>query len=73
MDGTDLQRRIGGARKLHGPAEGLAALWRSQRPPEGGSAADCLKVARDPGRRLEPLRRGMGLRRGLLRREGRGG
>ncbi|WP_270936208.1 hypothetical protein [Falsiroseomonas oryzae] len=64
MDGTDLQRRIGGKTRRPHPELALESLRRQQRPPAGGTAEDCLKVARDPERRLEPLRRNAGARDG---------
>lgn len=60
MDGRDLQRCIGEARRGSAPRQGLAALWRGQGPRAGGSAEECLKAGRDPERRFEPLRRGLG-------------
>lgn len=58
MDGRDLQRRIEGMRRGTATRRGMAELWRRQRPPAEGSAEECLKVAMNPERRLEPLRRG---------------
>ena len=60
MDGRDLHRCIEGARRGMMPRRGLASLWRDQRPPAAGTAEECLKLARDPDRRFEPLRRGAG-------------
>jgi hypothetical protein len=58
MDGTDMQRRIAEAR--HGSGAAWEALRRGQRPLRPGSAADCLKAARNPDHRLEPMRRALG-------------
>lgn len=57
MDGRDLQRRAG--RPNRAARAGLEALRRRQAPPKPGTAEECARLAHDPARRLEPLRRGM--------------
>ncbi|WP_170984885.1 hypothetical protein [Roseomonas sp. AR75] len=59
MDGSDLQRRMGDPSRRP-PREAMEALRRNQQASQGGTAEDCLKVARDPEKRLEPLRRETG-------------
>ncbi len=60
MDGSDMQRRIGPAQRQARRRAEWEALRRDQRPPKAGSAEECLKAARDPERRLEPMRRALG-------------
>ncbi|MGG5820934.1 hypothetical protein [Falsiroseomonas sp. HW251] len=62
MDGTDLARRMGPALRGRQPRQDWEALRRGQRPPEPGNAAECLKAARAPERRFDPLRRPSGRR-----------
>jgi hypothetical protein len=60
MDGQDMERRIGQARRRRAPRTGIEALRRNHQPPQPATAQDCLKAGFDPARRLEPLRRGIG-------------
>lgn len=60
MDGRDMQRRVGGAARRAQERHSIELLRRNQGRPQGGSAAECLKAGRDPGWKLEPLRRGAG-------------
>jgi hypothetical protein len=60
MDGTDMHRRIAAARRQARRQAEWEQLRRDQRPPEPGSAAECLAAARNPDRRLEPMRRALG-------------
>lgn len=62
MDGNDLARRMAPALRARQPRQDWEALRRGQRPPQPGTGADCLKAARAPERRLEPLRRAAGQR-----------
>ena len=60
MDGDDLERRI---RRLRTDAKALsrlAPLWRGTPTATSATAVDCARNARDPLRRLEPLRRRSG-------------
>lgn len=57
MDGTDLQRRIGWLRTEAKLQAKLALLWQRQRRIPAATAAECAKLAREPLRRLEDLRR----------------
>ena len=61
MDGDDLERRIGRLRADARALSRLAPLWRGKPPAASATAADCAKNARDPLRRLEPLRRRSGV------------
>ena len=60
MDGDDLERRIGRLRADARARSRLAPLWRGKPSAASATAADCAKNARDPLRRLEPLRRRSG-------------
>jgi hypothetical protein len=62
MDGTDLQRRIGEAQKARSPRKTAEAQRRNQGNPSGATARDVLKAGRDPTRKFEALRRGLGAR-----------
>jgi hypothetical protein len=55
MDGTDMQRRIASAKRQARRQADWEQLRRDQRPPEAGSAEECLRAARDPDRRPEPM------------------
>jgi hypothetical protein len=55
MDGTDMQRRIASARRQARLRAEWDHLRREQRPRDAGTAEDCLKAARDPDRRPEPM------------------
>jgi hypothetical protein len=57
MDGRDVERRTGDARRTRQVREGLAALWRNRPAQRRTSAADCAKAARDPERKFEQLKR----------------
>jgi hypothetical protein len=57
MDGHDLERRIGRLRADARALSRLALLWRGKPVATAATAADCARTARDPLRRLEPLRR----------------
>jgi hypothetical protein len=57
MNGDDLARRMGHQRADGKALAKLRLLWRQRRDMPGATAADCAKHARDPLRRLEPLRR----------------
>lgn len=57
MDGTELGRRIARLRAEAKARRRLATLWRMHPAmPAAASAADCLRSAKEPTRRLEPLR-----------------
>ncbi len=60
MNGDDLARRIGHLRADARVRSRLALLWRGRPTATSASAADCARNARDPLRRLEPLRRRTG-------------
>jgi hypothetical protein len=57
MDGDDLERRIGRLRTDARGLSRLALLWRGRPAATPATGADCARTARDPLRRLEPLRR----------------
>jgi hypothetical protein len=57
MNGDDLARRIGTLRADGRGLSKLSLLWRHKRTSSDTTGADCAKIARDPLRRLEPLRR----------------
>jgi hypothetical protein len=57
MNGDDLARRIGNLRADGRRLSKLSLLWKHKRTSSGTTAADCARIARDPLRRLEPLRR----------------
>jgi len=56
MNGDDLERRIGRLRADGRVLSRLALLWRGRQEARPTTAADCARNARDPLRRLEPLR-----------------
>ena len=60
MDGDDLERRIGRLRADAKALSRLAFLWRGEPTTASVNAMDCTRNARDPLRRLEPLRRRSG-------------
>ena len=60
MDGMDLRRRMGWSAAEAKTLARAAVLWRLQPSPAAATAADCMKLGRQPERRLEPLRRGPG-------------
>ena len=60
MNGDDLERRIGRLRADAQALSRLAFLWRGEPTAASATAVDCAKNARDPLRRLEPLRRRSG-------------
>jgi hypothetical protein len=57
MNGNDLARQIGQLRSDGKGLSKLTLLWRQKRTSSGTTGADCARNARDPERRLEPLRR----------------
>jgi hypothetical protein len=57
MNGDDLQRRIGQVRAEGKVISKLSSLWQRKVATTRLTAADCAKAAKDPLRRLEPLRR----------------
>ena len=57
MNGDDLQRRIGQMRAEGKVTAKLASLWQRKTETTRATAVDCAKAAKDPLRRLEPLRR----------------
>ena len=57
---TDLQRVVQQLRRGAPTRASFATLWRQQQPSEAASAEDCVRLGRDPERRLEPLRRRQG-------------
>jgi hypothetical protein len=67
MDGMDLRRRIGWSRAEAKGRARLALLWQRQGEAPVGTAAECVKVAREPLRRLESLRRRVGTAQAPLR------
>ncbi len=60
MDGTDMQRRIAEAQKARQPRETAEAQRRNQGQTSGATAEDALAATRDPARKFEELKRGMG-------------
>jgi hypothetical protein len=63
MDGMDLRRRMGWS-AAEAKTLARAALLRRRRPALAPvTAADCLRLGRQPERRLEPLWRGQGMGR----------
>ncbi|RKK01407.1 hypothetical protein EBE87_09835 [Pseudoroseomonas wenyumeiae] len=59
MNGDDLARRIGVLRAHGQGLSKLSLIWKHKQASSDTTGADCAKVARDPLRRLEPLRRRM--------------
>ncbi|MBC9178085.1 hypothetical protein [Pseudoroseomonas ludipueritiae] len=57
MNGDDLARRIGALRADGRGLSKLSLLWKQKQASSGTTGADCARIARDPLRRLEPLRR----------------
>ena len=57
MNGADLARRIGALRAHDRGLSKLSLIWKHKQASSGTTRADCARVARDPLRRLEPLRR----------------
>lgn len=57
MNGEDLHRRIGHLRSDAKVSSKLALLWRSKPEATSVTGAECARRAKDPQRRLEPLRR----------------
>lgn len=63
MDGMDLRRRQGWS-AAEAKTLARAALLRRRQPVLAPvTAADCLRLGREPERRLEPLRRSPGMAR----------
>jgi hypothetical protein len=60
MNGDDLERRIGRLRMDAKALSRFALLQRGRPTATSTTAADCARNARDPLRRLEPLRRRSG-------------
>ena len=60
MDGTDLRRRMGWSAAQAKALAQSTVLRRRQPDQAPATAADCVKLGREPDRRLEPLRRGQG-------------
>jgi hypothetical protein len=60
MDGKDLRRRMGWSAAEAKTLARAAVLQRRQADQAPATAADCMKLGREPERRLEPLRRGQG-------------
>ena len=63
MDGMDLRRRATWSRAAANAWARIAPLWQRQPRPVPVTAQDCVRLGREPLRRLEPLRRGQGVRR----------
>lgn len=57
MNGNDLARRVGGLSADGKAFSKLTLLWRHKQAGSGATGEDCARSARDPLRRLEPLRR----------------
>lgn len=57
MDGMDLRRRIGWSRAEAKAQAKFAPLRRTQYGSASATAADCVRMAKQPLRRLEALRR----------------
>lgn len=57
MNGDDLARQIGTLRADGRGLSKLSLLWQHKRTASDTTGADCAKSAKDPLRRLEPLRR----------------
>ena len=60
MNGDDLERRIGRLQADARALSRLVLLWRGKSEATSATAADYVRNARDPLRRLEPLRRRAG-------------
>jgi hypothetical protein len=60
MDGIELGRRVERLRRDARGLRRLTVLWRAPSGRAATSAANCVKVEKDPARRLEPLRRSVG-------------
>lgn len=54
---NDLQRRIASVTRGADTRAALRDLWHHQQPQMRGTAAECRKLAQEPDRLLEPLRR----------------
>jgi len=67
MDGTELGRQVQRLRAQAKAQRKLALLARERSRQAGTSAADCLRRAWEPSRRLEPLRRQVGATHSALR------
>ena len=63
MDGMDLRRRMGWSAAAAKREARVSALRRRPRSLAPVTAADCVRLGREPERRLEPLRRGQGAAR----------
>ncbi|NOG71245.1 hypothetical protein [Roseicella sp. DB1501] len=63
MDGSDLRRRMGWTQAEAAARRRAAPLRQRQPQLTPVTAADCVRLGREPERRLEPLRRGSGMRR----------
>ncbi|WP_135468345.1 hypothetical protein [Crenalkalicoccus roseus] len=61
MDGDELGRRLRRLRADSRAWSRLALLWRASAGTSGESAMHCVRAVRQPLRRLEPLRRRLGL------------
>ena len=57
MRETDLQRRVGQLQAAGKGLSTLTSLWRRRTETTVATAADCVQTAKEPSRRLEPLRR----------------
>jgi hypothetical protein len=55
-----MERCVGKASRRRAPRAGIEALRRNHQPLRGATAEDCLRAGRDPGRKLEALRREVG-------------
>ncbi|MBR0644482.1 hypothetical protein [Plastoroseomonas hellenica] len=60
MGGDDLKRRVERQRADAKGLSKLTVLWRGAREGASANGADCARNAKDPLRRLEPLRRRTG-------------
>jgi hypothetical protein len=63
MDGMDLRRRIGWSRSEAALRAKMAVLARGQRADAASTAAECARIAREPSRRWEGVRRSLGAAR----------
>ncbi|WP_128079992.1 hypothetical protein [Roseicella frigidaeris] len=63
MDGRDLRRRMGWMRAEAAARRQAAPLRQRQPQLAPVTAEDCVRLGREPERRLEPLRRGTEARR----------